>query len=237
MPQFTLVASTTQLWRVDERLRRWFVPYEFGPYTPADIAVILVALGREHGLTITNDAAQELAPHCKGTPGNALVLVRRLATECVDLVRPELASSSALKALALLGYGQSYPQSLRLIDQLTSMSGIEFEQWVANLFRAAGWDTEQTPVTGDHGIDLIVHKRGATSVVQCKRWLDPVGEAVVRDMYGALMSFGARHGFVIAPTSFTEQACKFAAGKPISLIEIEELIAWSKQPDSFNPEG
>jgi hypothetical protein len=86
MPEFTVIGGTGRLWRVDERLRRWFVPYEFDPYTPADMAAIFASLAEEQGYGIAKDVVGTLARHCKGNPGNALVLAQRLATQCADLV-------------------------------------------------------------------------------------------------------------------------------------------------------
>jgi hypothetical protein len=80
--------------------------------------------------------------------------------------------------------------------------------------------------SGDEGIDLVIETRGASDVVQCKRWKADVGAAVVREFYGSLMHAGARHGFIITTAKFTEAARQFARGKPITLIDGHRLLQW-----------
>src|SRR5262249_858508 len=104
IPHFTLIATTTRLWRLPEQFRRWCVPFEFDPYTPAEIMTIVQLLAEEQKVRIDKDAANIIAPCCKGSPGNAVVLVRRLATECADLIQPVLTANKATAALSLLGY-------------------------------------------------------------------------------------------------------------------------------------
>ena len=69
-----------------------------------------------------------------------------------------------------------------LISTIRTLNGVEFEEFVANIFRLEGYSVEMTQTTGDHGIDLLMQKGTQIIAVQCKRWDAPVGEAVVRDL-------------------------------------------------------
>ena len=104
------------------------------------------------------------------------------------------------------------------------MNGLEFEHWVASLFRRRGYTVSLTANSGDHGIDLVLSKAGHSTVAQCKRWTDPVGEPVLRDFYGAMMNAGIENGIVVATSTFTDSAVNFVKGKPIRLIDIDELL-------------
>jgi restriction system protein len=104
------------------------------------------------------------------------------------------------------------------------MSGVEFENWVADYFRKQGYAVEPTPVTGDHGIDLILRKDSAVFGVQCKRWSDAIGEPVLRDFYGSVSNGNFAGGFVVTTSSFTDPARLFAEGKPITLVGLADLI-------------
>jgi HJR/Mrr/RecB family endonuclease len=97
---------------------------------------------------------------------------------------------------AELGLGEYQPRSLQLRDALFSMSGREFENWLAGVFRRQGYTVSLTEVTGDHGIDLILTRNGQGTAVQCKRWTDSVGEPILRDFYGAMMGAGMPNGIV-----------------------------------------
>ena len=222
LPPFSVIATTSKLWQVEENLRRWFVAYDFDPYSDKDIRDILIKIGNEKGVQIDSQIASALTPYCNGTPGNAAVLIKRVShITNTDSSQP-LSAGEILHHLGLVG---NYSQSVHWVDRLTHMSGQEFEQWVAYYCRQQGYEAEITETTGDHGIDLLLRRQGQlVGVIQCKRWSDPVGEPVVRDFYGALMSIGAPKGYIFATTSFTPQARAFAHGKPIQLIGLEDLI-------------
>ena len=113
---------------------------------------------------------------------------------------------------------------MQLQDALNTMSGRDFELWAAGLFRRQGYVVEITEASGDHGIDLILAKDGRATAVQCKRWSDPVGEPILRDFYGAMVSAGMANGIVATTSTFTPSAKEFAHNKPIRLIDLDELL-------------
>jgi len=225
LPQFSVIATTSKLWQVEENLRRWFIAYDFDPYSDEDIRDILIKIGNEKGVRVDSDIASALTPYCKGTPGNAAVLIKRLS-RIINSSQP-LSVGEILHHLGLVG---NHSQSVNLVDRFMHMSGQEFEQWVAHYCRQQGYEAKITETTGDHGIDLLLRQQGKlVGVIQCKRWNDPIGEPVVRDFYGALMSIGAPTGYIFATTSFTPQARAFAHGKPIQLIGLDDLIEIAKK--------
>ncbi len=82
--------------------------------------------------------------------------------------------------------------------EIARMSGTDFELWVARQYRRQGWRVKHMGQTGDHGRDLVLThpKEGWTAIVQCKRWSDPVGEPVLRDLLGTVTYFKAAREFV-----------------------------------------
>ena len=74
------------------------------------------------------------------------------------------------------------PTLLVVADQIRAMDGLEFEHWVADLFRRAGFQVEITQASGDHGVDLWASFGNHVVAVQCKRWDGMVGEPVLRDL-------------------------------------------------------
>jgi Holliday junction resolvasome RuvABC ATP-dependent DNA helicase subunit len=221
LPQFTFVGLTTRLSRVDQTIRRWCVMYEFDPYTSQEIGAILSRFASDAGIQISPNAASQLAVHCGTCPGNAAVLIRRIERQ---YGQNAIHDKDVPTILAELGYDEHYPQSLQLQDALIAMDGREFEHWAASMFRREGYSVHITDASGDHGIDLILSRDGRTSAVQCKRWTDPVGEPVLRDFYGAIVSAGISSGIVVTTSEFTASAKSFAQGKPIRLIEMDELL-------------
>jgi restriction system protein len=73
-------------------------------------------------------------------------------------------------------------------------------------------------------------------VVQCKRWSDNVGEAVVRDLLGAMKGIGATMGYVATTSSFSEQAREFAHRHSIRLLDLEAILEMASAADQIRPQ-
>jgi restriction system protein len=120
--------------------------------------------------------------------------------------------------------------SQRSLDDLRRLSPGDFEQTIADLFRRQGYRVEEVGGAGDGGIDLILRRNGENPVahlVQCKRYTNwKVGVAVVREFYGAMAAHQSRcEGLFVTCGRYTADARQFAAGKPIRLIDGEELLS------------
>ena len=114
------------------------------------------------------------------------------------------------------------------IDTLQNLDGHAFEGVVAGLLKAMGLRTERSKLSADGGIDVIAYcdeplLRGKY-IIQCKRQMAPVGEPVLRDLYGTMMSERAAKGILITTSRFTQSAHSFAQDKPMELISGNELI-------------
>ena len=123
------------------------------------------------------------------------------------------------------------------LDDLLAFSPSEFEAWVQQLFRSRGYFTQNTPDSGDHGVDLwVVSPQGERAIVQCKRYRGVVGEAVVRDLYGVMQHETAPRGFLVTTGSISAAAGRWAHGKPIELIDGPRLaMLASGQADPAEP--
>jgi hypothetical protein len=58
---------------------------------------------------------------------------------------------------------------LAQVHELDKLGGMEFEEYLAGLFRKQGFKVELTPCTGDYGADLLLIKDGNRIAVQAKR--------------------------------------------------------------------
>jgi Restriction endonuclease len=111
------------------------------------------------------------------------------------------------------------------LEEIRALSPADFEEMVAEAYRAQGNSVQVVGGTGDHGIDLIVQsKSGSTYLVQCKRYRGKVGEPVVRDFYGTLRASDAQGGAIITTGTITEAARLWAEGKPIHLYDGEQFL-------------
>lgn len=104
----------------------------------------------------------------------------------------------------------------------SKLTGYEFEDLIAQMFKEKGFEVEQTDYSGDGGVDIIVTYKEPLHfgkyIVQCKNYSGLVGQPELRDLYGVVMSENANKGILITPSDFSEQAYAFASGKQLELI-------------------
>jgi restriction system protein len=120
----------------------------------------------------------------------------------------------------------------KLVDRQTSLQSLqniswkEFEWMVAEAFRRQGYSVTESLNKGpDGGVDLVLHKDGKKSLVQCKRWKTySVGAPVVREIFGLLIDHKADEAIVVTSGKFTSEAVQFSEGKPITLVDGDQLL-------------
>lgn len=118
-------------------------------------------------------------------------------------------------------------------SDINVLSGIDFEGVCQQLIENMGFETETTKASGDGGIDLIAYNHqpllSGKYIIQCKRYSGSVGEPIIRDLYGVVMSERANKGILMTTGCFTNSAITFAEGKPIELIDGEKLSELLRQ--------
>jgi hypothetical protein len=104
------------------------------------------------------------------------------------------------------------------------LSDLELEKLAEHVYKRLGYRVQHVGQTGDHGIDvLLINPNNQKEIVQCKQWSKPVGEAALRDLYGAMMHDQAVRGWLWAPRGFSGPAKTWAIGKPIVLVDDAEI--------------
>jgi len=144
--------------------------------------------------------------------------------EGIGRVNLALAQAQTLRDAGLVSE-PSTPQ--RRKARAKRKDGVELEQTAARLLSSLGLQASRTTVTGDGGIDVVAYCQtpifSGKYIIQCKDWAKPVGEPVVRDLFGLVLSEGANKGIIITTGDFTRAARRFAEDKPIELIDGEGL--------------
>lgn len=113
------------------------------------------------------------------------------------------------------------------IEGLDALSGREFEEWVADLFRNLGFSVSVTPLAYDHGIDIICEKDKKLTGIQCKRYKGTVSAPEVQKFVGALQNAGIPRGYLVTTGVFSIGAERAAANTSVILCdksEIQKLI-------------
>jgi hypothetical protein len=133
-----------------------------------------------------------------------------------QLQRDELNNRERRRRAALareIGIAELTPTSMH------AMTGQQYERLCGEFFRSQGYSVKYTPTVADGGIDLLLYKGGDRFVVQCKRHAKPVGEPVMRDLYGVVLHEKATAGIVCASSGFTAAATAWVKDKPLTLMD------------------
>ncbi len=122
--------------------------------------------------------------------------------------------------LALVFYWRDV-KAIRKADMhvIDRMSGIEFEQYLAQLYHCLGYNVKLTPPNNDQGVDLILKRDGECIVVQAKRWDHPVGISAVQEVVASMAPNKAHSAMVITSNYFTPQAEDLADKNNVRLID------------------
>lgn len=97
------------------------------------------------------------------------------------------------------------------VTELDTMDGITFEELTCDILLANGFEiAENTPATGDFGVDILAQKEGMTYAIQCKRYLEPVGLEAIQQVYAGRAYYECHVAVVLTNQTFTANAQKLA---------------------------
>jgi len=130
----------------------------------------------------------------------------------------------------LIGFRSSGLWGALSLRDIQSMDPFAFEEYVAQrLFARQGYKVLNTQDSKDGGVDILVtDPDGYDAIVQCKRYRGTVGSPTVRELYGTMIHSGVTRAFLVTSSTISDDARKWAMGKPITLIDGERLVALSR---------
>jgi len=112
---------------------------------------------------------------------------------------------------------------LAQVHELDKLGGVEFEEYLAGLFRKQGYVAELTPSTGDFGADLVLLKDDNRIAVQAKRYAGSVGVAAVQEALSGLAYYQCNAAWVVTTGTFTPNAIELAKKSNVRLYGRDEL--------------
>ena len=113
---------------------------------------------------------------------------------------------------------------LRLtIDEVDTMTGIEFESYAEILFQNLGYSIQKTAVSGDFGVDLIISKNGIKTAVQCKRYSSAIGVAAIQQAHTGMAYYHCQRSMVVTNSTFTKAAVTLAKSSKCILVDRHKL--------------
>ena len=107
---------------------------------------------------------------------------------------------------------------------LNSLSGVDFEGYVADKLKKAGFeDIRGTPTTGDQGVDLLARWEGRLVAIQVKRQMGTVGNGAVQEVTAGRQFYGADEAWVVTNSSFSASALALAQKTAVKLVDGAKL--------------
>ena len=127
---------------------------------------------------------------------------------------------------------QDISEQINTATNLAAIDWQDFENLIRELFEKRfnrnGGQCKITQASRDGGVDAIAFDpdpiKGGKFIIQAKRYTNVVGVNAVRDLYGTLINEGANKGILITTSDYGVDAHKFAEGKPIVLLNGENLL-------------
>ena len=117
-------------------------------------------------------------------------------------------------------------------QNIAAMHWEDFEHLIREVFEkefaSRGAEVRVTQASSDGGVDAVVFDPdpilGGKIVIQAKRYTRPVDLSAVRDLFGTVLNEGASKGILVTTSDFGPDAYKFAADKPITLLNGSNLL-------------
>lgn len=122
----------------------------------------------------------------------------------------------------------NFIKKIRSPEYLKNMDPYEFEEFACKYFESVGYKVTRTLKSNDQGIDGILEKNGTKTIVQAKRVQSYVGQPIIRDLYGTMISEKADSAFIVTTGKVSQQSRDWIAkdNKPIHIFTIEDLEEW-----------
>ncbi|NLX80075.1 MAG: restriction endonuclease [Proteiniphilum sp.] len=114
-----------------------------------------------------------------------------------------------------------------LEELINGFDPYEFEEYIAQIFKMSGYNTQLTSKSNDGGYDIIVSSGKSVSLVEVKKYSlgNKIGREKIQKLHSAVIDYGARTGIFVTTSSFTNAAIEYANRNKIELIDGSTLIS------------
>lgn len=116
-------------------------------------------------------------------------------------------------------------------ELINRLSGRGFERLLGALFASYGFLVEETAVTGDFGVDLVlVDDLGTRVAVQAKRHKNDVGVSAVQEIWAGMAHYNCSRGILAVSSRLTPQASQLLKSLPsVSLLTRKHIHHLAEQ--------
>jgi restriction system protein len=112
------------------------------------------------------------------------------------------------------------------IRAIQTLSHRQFENLVAETYGRSGYLVlEHSTFEEDQGIDLVLRKSANLYLVRCRNWQSKkIDLEIINKMYSLMYDRQASGTIIITSGTFSREAVRFAADKPIDLVDGRQLV-------------
>ena len=114
--------------------------------------------------------------------------------------------------------------TLSPIERIDSMSGRQFEEFIAEFFKKKGYITSLTPESGDFGIDVIIENSFIKIGIQTKCYNDKVSNSAVQEAVTGIKHYNLDKAMVITNSYFQPSAITLAKDNNVILWDRDKLL-------------
>ena len=111
----------------------------------------------------------------------------------------------------------------KCVTNSNNEKGIAFENLCMQILISKGWIVEETPKTGDQGIDLIASIENYRLCIQCKDHIKAIGNKAVQEVTAGKKYWNGTHAILVSRSGYTTSAYKLAEANNVLLISTIEL--------------
>lgn len=127
----------------------------------------------------------------------------------------------------LINFDENAPKIT--ISDIDIMSGIEFENCIANMFKRMGYETLTTKTSGDQGIDVIAKTLNNKIAIQVKCYSGMVSNSAIQEAIAGMKYYDANMCMVVTNSFFTKSAKDLAKVNNVELWDRTILIEKLKE--------
>ncbi len=114
----------------------------------------------------------------------------------------------------------------RRCSTISTMTGLEFERYVAKLLKSKGYSHIRLTEVYDYGVDIVAIKDSITWGIQVKRYSGLVKAEAVRQVVTALRIYHCDRAMVITNSNFSRPAVTLADSNDCVLVDGRKLARW-----------
>lgn len=120
-------------------------------------------------------------------------------------------------------------------DYWRSLSGVQFERELADVYRSLRYKVSMTPYTGDGGVDLLLEKDNRLTIVQCKAHSKKISISVARELVASMSDFKADDAIIACFEGVTKPVYEYIKDKRISIVTIADIVEMQTKFATMNP--